>query len=115
MKYRSRFDIVGAMLLAAVGGATKTRMMYEAFLSHTQVDEYIGFLLGKRLLSLAQDKKHYLPTEKGLRFLEMFAEIKDVVTVENGKDTPQKEAGPGDVGDLNTLTPTSLQGRERKP
>jgi predicted transcriptional regulator len=116
MKYRSRFDIVGAMLQAAVGGATKTRLMYEAFLSHTQVDEYLGFLLGKRLISLAQDKKHYLPTEKGLRFLEMFAEIKDVVTVGHDKDVPPKVAAEGlDISDLNTLTHPHPRSQERKP
>ena len=115
MKYRSRFDIVGAMLHAAVGGATKTRLMYEAFLSHAQVDEYLGFLLGKRLIALAQDKKHYHPTEKGLRFLAKFAEIEDVVTVERGPGVPEKaEPEPADLPGLSAV-PRPPQGREGEP
>jgi len=70
------------MLQAAVRGATKTRLMYEAFLSHSQAEEYISFLLGKKLIVLGPDNKHYQVTEKGLRFLAMFGEIKDAVTVE---------------------------------
>ena len=70
------------MLQAAVRGATKTRLMYEAFLSHSQAEEYISFLLGKKLIALGPDNKHYQVTEKGLRFLAMFGEIKDAVTVE---------------------------------
>ncbi|MGA9172279.1 MAG: winged helix-turn-helix domain-containing protein, partial [Nitrososphaeraceae archaeon] len=40
MKYRSRTDIVGLILEAANGGgATKTRIMYKAFLSYAQLKE----------------------------------------------------------------------------
>jgi predicted transcriptional regulator len=116
MKYRSRFDIVGAMLQASVGGATKTRLMYQAFLSHTQVDEYIGFMLGKKLISLSQDKKHYLPTEKGLRFLKMFGEIKEVVTVDHEQHAPQKlESELVEIHDITPLTQAPPHGGEMKP
>lgn len=91
LKYRSRFDIIGVMLQAAVRGATKTRLMYDAFLSHSQAEEYISFLLGKKLICLAEDNKHYRPTEKGLRFLVMFAEMKDAVAVEIASATPKSQ------------------------
>ncbi|MGH9917790.1 MAG: winged helix-turn-helix domain-containing protein [Nitrososphaerales archaeon] len=93
LKYRSRFEIVGVMLQAAVRGATKTRLMYEAFLSHSQAQEYISFLLGKKLISLAEDNKHYRPTEKGMRFLVMYAEMKDAVAVEIARP-PSPELQP---------------------
>ncbi|MFL6431808.1 MAG: winged helix-turn-helix domain-containing protein, partial [Nitrososphaeraceae archaeon] len=47
MKYRSRTDIVGLILEAANGGATKTRIMYKAFLSYAQLKEYLTVLLEK--------------------------------------------------------------------
>jgi predicted transcriptional regulator len=97
LKYRSRFDIVGVMLQAAVRGATKTRLMYEAFLSHSQVEEYISFLLGKNLISLTADKKHYQPTERGLRFLSLYAEIKDAVTVEIARNPESQPESPADA------------------
>jgi predicted transcriptional regulator len=92
LRYRSRFEIVAVMLQASVGGATKTKLMYQAFLSHNQMVEYLEFLLGKRLIALTKDEKHYVPTEKGLHFLEMYAEIKDSVSIrrpgglDEGKD-----------------------------
>jgi len=46
MKYRSRSDIVGLLLDAANGGgATKTKLMYRAYLSFNQLREYIIFLM----------------------------------------------------------------------
>jgi predicted transcriptional regulator len=42
MKYRSRSDIVGLLLDAANGGgATKTKLMYKAYLSFNQLKEYL--------------------------------------------------------------------------
>jgi len=39
MKYRSRTEIVSRILDAANGGATKTKIMYKAFLSYAQLKE----------------------------------------------------------------------------
>ncbi|MFL6455862.1 MAG: winged helix-turn-helix domain-containing protein, partial [Nitrososphaeraceae archaeon] len=50
MKYRSRTDIVGLILEAANGGATKTKIMYKAFLSYAQLKEYLGVLLQNEVL-----------------------------------------------------------------
>jgi predicted transcriptional regulator len=50
MKYRSRSDIFGLLLDAANGGgATKTKLMYKAYLSFNQLREYLE---SKRLLRL---------------------------------------------------------------
>ena len=45
MKYRSRTEIVGNILDAANRGATKTKIMYMAFLSYNQVKEYLSVLM----------------------------------------------------------------------
>ena len=43
MANRSRMDIVSKILQAANGsGTTKTRVMYEAFLSYAQIQDYIA-------------------------------------------------------------------------
>src|SRR2546430_17121117 len=85
LKYRSRVDIVAAMLQSAIGGATKTKLMYSAFLSHSQVEEYLEFLRAKRLISFIADKKRYVPTDRGIQFLKMYGEIKDTVTIEGDR------------------------------
>ena len=101
MKYRSRVDIVATMLQSAVGGATKTKLMYSAFLSHSQVEEYLEFLLGKRLVSVAEDeaRKRFTPTEKGLRFLKLYDKIKDTVTVSEEEETATKRQEKSPEGD----------------
>ena len=45
MKYRSRTEIVSNILDATNGGATKTKIMYTAFLSFGQLKEYLSILL----------------------------------------------------------------------
>ena len=45
MKYRSRTEIVSMILEAANGGATKTKIMYKAFLSYAQLKEYLSYQL----------------------------------------------------------------------
>ena len=50
MKYRSRTEIVSMILEAANGGATKTKIMYKAFLSYAQLKEYLSVLIENNLL-----------------------------------------------------------------
>ena len=52
MKYRDRTEIITLILASAsrLNGVLKTRIMYEAFLSFSQVEEYIALLLRNSLL-----------------------------------------------------------------
>jgi len=51
MKYRSRSDIVGLLLDAANGGgATKTKLMYKAYLCFNQLREYLTLLVENGLI-----------------------------------------------------------------
>jgi predicted transcriptional regulator len=70
VKYRSRTEIVAMILEAANGGATKTKIMYKAFLSYAQLREYLSVLIENNLLE-------YL--EKGLNFLKMHNEIGELL------------------------------------
>ena len=49
MKYRSRSDIIELLELNAAdgGGATKTKLMYGAFISFNQLKEYLSLLVEK--------------------------------------------------------------------
>jgi len=44
LKYRSRTDIIAQILEGATQGSTKTRLMYGAYISYAQVQEYLAFL-----------------------------------------------------------------------
>jgi predicted transcriptional regulator len=84
MKYRSRSDIIGLILEAANGGATKTKIMYKAFLSFAQLREYLSMLSEKGLIEYQDGIQRYKTTEKGIRLLQIYNQMNDeLVVVDN--------------------------------
>jgi predicted transcriptional regulator len=82
MKYRSRTDIIGLLLDAANGGgATKTKLMYTAYLSFTQLKEYLTLLVGNDLIEYEVGRMTYRTTEKGMRLLHLQNKIDEVAPV----------------------------------
>jgi predicted transcriptional regulator len=79
MKYRSRTEIVSMILDAANGGATKTRIMYKAFLSYAQLREYLSILIENNLIEYLEGVQAYKTTEKGLNLLKMHNEIGELL------------------------------------
>jgi predicted transcriptional regulator len=79
MKNRSRTEIVSNILDAANGGATKTKIMYTAFLSYNQLKEYLSVLIENNLIEYFEGTKKFKTTEKGLNFLKMFNEIGELL------------------------------------
>jgi predicted transcriptional regulator len=79
MKNRSRTEIVGNILDAANGGATKTKIMYIAFLSYGQLREYLSILIEHNLLEYIEGTQTYKTTEKGINFLKMHNEIGELL------------------------------------
>jgi predicted transcriptional regulator len=57
------------------GGATKTRMMYNTFLSHDQLKEFITVLIESDLLSYDSTIHKFKTTEKGITFLQAYKQI----------------------------------------
>lgn len=80
MKYRSRTEIVAMILDAANGGATKTKIMYKAFLSYAQLREYLSVLIENTLIEYVEGSQTYKTTEKGLNFLKMHNEIGELLS-----------------------------------
>ncbi|HJT84358.1 MAG TPA: winged helix-turn-helix domain-containing protein [Nitrososphaeraceae archaeon] len=79
MKYRSRTEIVSMILDAANGGATKTKIMYKAFLSYAQLREYLSVLIENNLLEYLEGTQTYKTTEKGLNLLKMHNEMGELL------------------------------------
>ena len=76
MKYRSRSEIVGLLLGAANGGgATKTKLMYKAYLSFNQLKEYLTLLVENALIEYEEGMRTYRTTEKGIRLLKIQSEM----------------------------------------
>ena len=70
MKYRSRTDIISQILDTANGGcgATKTKILYKACLSHNQLKEYLTVLTESGLLNYDGQTHTFKTTEKGLNY-----------------------------------------------
>jgi predicted transcriptional regulator len=79
MRNRDRTEIVSNILDAANGGITKTKIMYTAFLSYGQLKEYLSLLIENNLLEYLDGTQTYKTTEKGLNFLKMHNEIRELL------------------------------------
>ncbi len=80
MKNRSRTEIVSYILDAANGGATKTKIMYNAFLSYGQLKEYLSVLIENNLLEYHDDvTQTFKTTEKGLNLLKTHNEMEELL------------------------------------
>jgi predicted transcriptional regulator len=90
--YRGRQQIIAKMLDIINAGdakdATRTSIMYKAFLSHAQLKEYLSFLLENGLIDeISQPiKSHdghekfvYKITERGIRLMQISKEIENIV------------------------------------
>jgi predicted transcriptional regulator len=75
MKYRSRTEILSNILEAANGGATKTKIMYRAFLSYAQLKEYLALATENGLLDYNKGDATFKTTSKGIKFLGIYQQI----------------------------------------
>ena len=80
MKNRSRTELASNILEAANGGATKTRIMYRAFLSYAQLKEYLAMLTQNGLLSHDVEGEMYRTTSNGIKFIESSRQLGGLLT-----------------------------------
>jgi predicted transcriptional regulator len=80
MKYRSRTELASNILEAANGGATKTKIMYRAFLSYAQLKEYLTMLTQNGLMARDVEGEMYRTTSNGIKFLESSRQLDALFT-----------------------------------
>ncbi len=68
---QSRIEIVKRLLELAHGsdGVSEERLMYGAYLSYLQIDEYLSLMLATGLFRRSSETKNYRITAKGIDFL----------------------------------------------
>jgi len=94
-KRRDRLYIIAEILEVAGEGALKTQIMYKANLSFAQLNEYLSFLLETDLLKIISDeeKNIYKTTRKGIRYLQSYKEIRDLLKKEREHNV-ENESSP---------------------
>jgi len=85
MKYRSRSEITAMIIDSTRSGASKTKIMYKAYLSYFQVVEYLKHLQQNDLLAYEEGTQLYRATEKGLKFLNLSNDLNEMATITNSK------------------------------
>jgi predicted transcriptional regulator len=70
-KLSDLYQQVSNILDAANGeGETKTKIMYFAFLSYNQLNEYLSILIENNLLEYLDGTRTFKTTEKGLNYIK---------------------------------------------
>jgi predicted transcriptional regulator len=87
MKNREHVDIVKAILEATRSGATKTQIMYKAFLSYTLLMNYLKILQDKELLKFDIRTQQYKSTKKGIQFIEYYQKLAEILDINNVETT----------------------------
>lgn len=80
MKYRSRTEIITSILQAAKDGASKTKIMYKAYLSYTLIVNYLKLLQENHMIRYDEGTHIYTTTERGLKFLDITSELDGIMT-----------------------------------
>ena len=74
---RGKLDIIAEILLFCEHQKTKTSIMYNTNLNYSQLKNQIDTLTSQGLLAKSVNK--YVTTERGYRFLELFAQLNDLL------------------------------------
>jgi len=74
---RGRLEIIADILLFCDQHKAKTSIMYNTNLNYAQLQIHLSYLTSLGMLMREQDR--YFTTDKGYRFLELFAELQDIL------------------------------------
>jgi len=85
MRNRSRLDIAATILkVINAKEASKTRIMYRAYVSYSQIREYIPMLLGNDLVITTDGQGSlYSIRDRGVRFLEIYDRLNNMIASNN--------------------------------
>ncbi|SMH71458.1 DUF4364 family protein [Candidatus Nitrosotalea okcheonensis] len=84
MKNRSRTEIISMILDSVSSGATKTKIMYRAYLSYAQLKDYLEFMEKNELVRHEDGTQVYRITEKGIKLMRLCEEVGDMITPTHG-------------------------------
>jgi predicted transcriptional regulator len=90
LRSRDRIEIMSQILEGAKNGrsgddsgsgATKTQLMFNAYLGHGQLKHYLSILADGGLIQYDSSSETFKTTEKGVRFLETYREIDEMIKI----------------------------------
>ena len=86
---RSNIEIIADMLKVGENGAGKTRIMYNANLSYSQIQKYLGFLMSQGFIDrieVGNPAVTYQVTDSGLKLLESINNVVEMLSLEDDSE-----------------------------
>ncbi len=83
---RSDFEIIADMLKVGENGAGKTKIMYNANMSYSQIQKYLGFLVSEGFIDkmeLGNPAVTYKVTDSGLKLLQLINSVKEMLGLDD--------------------------------
>jgi len=83
---RSDIEIIADMLVVGENGAGKTKIMYNANMSYSQIQKYLGYLVGQGLIEkmkIGNPSATYQVTESGLKLLQLINSVKEMLGLDD--------------------------------
>ncbi|HUU64993.1 MAG TPA: winged helix-turn-helix domain-containing protein [Dehalococcoidales bacterium] len=85
---RSDIEIISDMLEVGENGAGKTQIMYGANMSYSQIQKYLGFLMGHGFIDkmkMGNPSVTYQVTDSGLKLLELISNLKEMLGLDESE------------------------------
>ena len=79
---RSDIEIIADMLKIGENGAGKTKIMYNANMSYSQIQKYLGYLMGQGYIDkmkMGNPSVTYQVTDSGLKLLQLINSIREML------------------------------------
>ncbi len=83
---RSDIEIIADMLKVGENGAGKTKIMYGANMSYSQIQKYLGYLMGQGFINkmkMGNPSVTYQVTDSGLKLLQLINSIKEMLGLDD--------------------------------
>ena len=83
---RSDIEIIADMLKIGENGAGKTKIMYNANMSYSQIQKYLGFLMGQGFIDemkMGNPSVTYQVTDSGLKLLQLISNLKEMLGLDD--------------------------------
>ena len=91
MRNRQKDEIIRDILQSAQGGAGITKIMFHAYLTHTQATEYTHSLINNGLVEQDIDSgslRQFRTTSKGMEYLAAIEKISDMLAIDTRRAKP---------------------------
>ena len=83
---RSDIEIIADMLKVGENGAGKTEIMYSANMSYSQIQKYLGYLIGQGFIDkimVGNPSVTYRVTDNGLKLLQLINSIREMLGLDD--------------------------------